>query len=106
MNAVHMSVPPLTDDSSTSGPTASYTHSNPSAGRGAPVDPTDRRAVRSATSAGATPALRQASRKGADVPKKLTSSSPAMRQSAPRSGWPGSPSNSTRVAPTSRPETR
>ncbi len=90
--AVQTSVPPETDCSWTDGSNASYTQRKPSAGSGAPVDPMPRSAPRSARLAGARPSLRQAIRNGALVPKKVTRSSPAMRHSAPRSGWPGLPS--------------
>ena len=43
---------------------------------------------------------------GADVPKSVTRCCSASRHSASRSGWPGLPSNSTIVVPTSRPPTR
>ena len=66
---VHTSVPPDSDASSTRSPTASYTQRKPSGGSGAPVEPTPRSADRSASSRGTTPALRQASRNGAEVPK-------------------------------------
>src|SRR5262245_30042410 len=82
-NAVHTSVPPLADARSTSRPTASYTHSKPSGGSGAPVEPTPRSA---GNGGGATPALRAASRNGADVPKYVIPASAASRHSAPRSG--------------------
>src|SRR6187402_2742538 len=39
-NAVHTSVPPLTDESTRSLETCSYTQAKPSLGRGAPVLPT------------------------------------------------------------------
>src|SRR6187455_3270129 len=66
---VHTSVPPEMDCSCGSEPTASYTHRNPSGGSGAPVEPTPRSRDRSAIRPGSMPALRLASRNGADVPK-------------------------------------
>lgn len=66
-------------------------------------------------SRGTSPALRQASRNGAEVPKYVVPVSAASRHSPPRSGSagrPGSartaglPSKSTMVAPTAGPETR
>src|SRR5690242_16968497 len=104
-NAVHTSVPPLTDPSSASCDTASYTHSKPSVGSGAPVEPMRRTRDRSAMAAGATPALRHDSRNGALVPKYVRPASPASRHNAPRSGNAGSPSNSTIAEPTSSPDT-
>ena len=62
---VHTSVPPDSDCSCGRSPSASYTQWKPSAGSGAPVEPTPRIAL----GGGTTPALRQAIRKGADVPK-------------------------------------
>ncbi len=55
---------------------------------------------------GTTPALRHAMRNGALTPSTSTPVSAASRQSVVRSGNAGSPSNSTMVAPTSRPDTR
>ena len=101
-NAAHTSVPPLTDCTWTSAPTTSCTQRNPSGGSGAPVDPTPR--MRWA--GGTMRALRHAMRKGALTPNTSTPVSDAIRHNAPRSGQPGSPSNSTMVAPTSRPDTR
>jgi hypothetical protein len=105
-NAEHTSVPPLIDDSATSGPSTSWTQRKPSAGSGAPVEPTARSAPRSATSLGRRPSLRQAMRNGALAPNQVVAVSPASRHRVPRSGWPGSPSKHTMVAPTVRPDTR
>src|SRR5512141_2448737 len=44
---VQRSVPPLSDPSGTDGETSSWTHRNPAAGSGAPVEPTPRRRERS-----------------------------------------------------------
>src|SRR5687767_4883146 len=66
---VQTSVPPDSDWSWRVSPTLAYTQVKPSAGSGAPVEPTPRSADRSAMSLGTSPALRQASRNGADVPK-------------------------------------
>src|SRR5256885_7541803 len=68
-NPVQTSVPPDSEDSRMCSPTASYTQRKPSGGGGAPVGPPPRSAARSAASFGTIPALRQASRNGADVPK-------------------------------------
>ena len=99
-NAVQTSVPPLMDETGT--PTASWTQRKPSAGSGAPVEPTHRRRPR----AGSIPCLRHAMRNGADTPSTVVPVSSASSHSAPRSGWAGSPSKSTMLAPTSRPDTR
>src|SRR3546814_20826439 len=83
-------------------PTVSGTQRKPLAGSGAPGEPTQRSDPRG----GCRPALRQAMRKGAEVPKTLQPVSAATSHSAPRSGWAGSPSKRTTVAPPSRPDTR
>jgi hypothetical protein len=62
---VQTSVPPDSDCSCRSAPTCSYTQSKPSGGSGAPVEPM----ARMLPCAGDSPAFRQASRKGAEVPK-------------------------------------
>ena len=98
--AVQTSVPPLMELTGT--PSSSCTHRNPAGGSGAPVEPTQRKRPRS----GCRPALRLASRNGAEAPNTVRSVSAANDQSVSRSGWPGSPSKRTTVAPTSRPETR
>ncbi len=98
--AVHTSVPPLIELTGT--PTVSCTQRNPAAGSGAPVDPTHR----SARGGGSIPALRQAIRNGAEVPRTVVPVSAASCQSVPRSGWPGSPSNRTIVEPARSPDTR
>src|SRR5688572_6617875 len=55
-NAVHKSVPPLTEASSTSLDTLAYTHSKPSGGSGAPVEPTSVSALKSHAARGVMPA--------------------------------------------------
>ena len=98
-NAVHTSVPPLIDDtghadacrapSGTRRPAAARRSSRPSAAR---------------PGAGATPALRHAIRNGADTPKTVTPVSAARSHSVvERRAPPGSPSNSTIVAPDEQP---
>src|SRR3954471_16120306 len=74
-NAVHTSVPPLIDDTGT--PTRSCTQRKPAAGRGAPVDPTQRSEPR----AGRTSALRHVIRNGADTPSTVVRVSSASDHS-------------------------
>src|SRR5690348_12911328 len=100
---VHTSVPPDSEASSTCPPTASYTQRKPSAGSGAPVEPTPRNADRSASSRGTMPALRQAIRNGAEVPKYVMPASAASRHNPAGSG---APSYSTTAAPTAGPDIR
>ena len=92
-------MPPEIDDTGT--PSWSWTQRNPSAGSGAPVEPTQR----SRPGAGVTPALRQAIRNGADTPKIVMPVSSARSHSVSIDGAAGSPSNVTIVAPTSSPDT-
>src|SRR5690606_18133194 len=103
---VHTSVPPESDCTGTVAPTASYTQSKPSAGSGAPVEPSPRSGDRSTSSRGTNPLLRHASRNGAEVPKYVTPARAANSHNVLRLGCPGSPSNSTTAAPTVGPETR
>src|SRR5215218_4825732 len=104
-NPVQRSVPPLSDPTGILGETASLTQRKPAAGRGAPVDPTPRRAPRSSWRPGDSTALRQAMRNGALAPKYVVRVSAAIRHSSFRSGHAGLPSYVTTVDPTARPET-
>ena len=61
-NPVHTSVPPLSEASSTSGATASYTHRAAAAGSGEPVEPSVRSFARSWPAPGRRPAFRPATR--------------------------------------------
>ena len=63
------------------------------------MEPTQRKRPRS----GCRPALRLASRNGAEAPNTVRSVSAANDQSVSRSGWPGSPSKRTTVAPDEQP---
>src|SRR6185503_568858 len=97
--AVQRSVPPLVENSHTSGK-RSYTHSNPSTGSGDPVDPIARSPSHGS---GRTPAFIDAPMKPALVPNVVTRASAAKSHSLAGSGWP---SYSTIEAPASRPPTR
>src|SRR5262249_7070573 len=97
--APHTSVPPLIDETGT--PSASCTQRAPSAGSGAPVEPTQRRP---AGRAGRRPALRHAIRNGADTPKTVEPVSAARSQSVAGPWWLGSPSKTMTAAPVSSPD--
>ena len=105
-NPVQRSVPPLNEPSSKSDPTLSYTHSNPSGESGEPVDPRLLILEVSKSRPGSTPAFMHAYMNGAAVPKYVTPASSANLQSAFMSGYDGSPSYSTAVAPCSKPPIR
>src|SRR5262245_11946393 len=105
-NPVQRSVPPLSDPTGMDGETASRTQRKPDAGRGAPVEPTPRRAERAMSRPGASPALRQAIRYGAPRPRYVVRVSAATRHSSPASGHAGLPSNVTTDDPTASPEAR
>src|SRR5690606_5061713 len=99
---VHASVPPENDPTGTPG-SCSATQANPSGGSGDPVEPTPR--SRSSPS-GTIPAFIEAMMYGAPVPKYVTPSAAAIRQSTAGDGYPAEPSYSTGVAPTSSAPTR
>src|ERR1044072_1533469 len=71
-NAVHMSVPPDTEQICTAAPTSSAIHRKPSGLSGAPVEPSARSDDRSCDAAGVRCALRHEWMYGADVPKYVT----------------------------------
>src|SRR6188472_736913 len=68
-NAVHGSVPPDIEQICTCRPTASAIQRKPSTDSGAPVEPKARTADMSSSSAGRSPAFRQAWMYGAETPK-------------------------------------
>jgi hypothetical protein len=100
---VHTSVPPLVENSQTSGPSASYTHRKPSGDSGEPVEPTARTALRSNRARGSASSLRAASRNAALVPNVVT---PVASASAHRRSPAGEPSYRTTVASVSSTPTR
>src|SRR5215210_7388261 len=97
--AVHRSVPPLVENSHTSGK-RSYTQSKPSTGSGEPVEPTARSPSHGT---GRTSAFIDAPMNPALVPKVVTRASAANSHSRFGSGCP---SYRTIVAPASNPPTR
>ena len=91
--AVHTSVPPLVENSHTSGSTCSYTQRKLSGASGEPVEPIARRLLQVAFGgAGCTPAFSALASRPALAPMQVIEVRSASSHSTPRSGCAGLPS--------------